>query len=129
MFGRINGVGSLLDFPLLWHSLVLVVGLAAVIPSRSGDLDSHANPSHSYEDAVARAEVRQTADDRVVAPGGRSILLTHGSRTPRVVVLLHGFTASPRQFEGIADSLFASGDNVYVPRLPHHGEQRGDVSA
>jgi esterase/lipase len=43
------------------------------------------------------------------------------------VVLFHGFTDSPRQFAALADSLFAGGDNVFVPRLPHHAERGKDV--
>src|SRR5262249_8926071 len=58
----------------------------------------------------------------VAAPGGATILMVHGARTPRAIVLLHGFTDSPRQFAALADSLYQSGDNVLVPRLPHHGE-------
>jgi esterase/lipase len=65
----------------------------------------------------------------VVAPGGRTVLLTHGRRTPRVDVLLHGFTDSPSQFAELADSLYQRGDNVYVPRLPHHAERSGDARA
>jgi esterase/lipase len=65
----------------------------------------------------------------VVAPGGRTILLTHGVRVPRVDVLLHGFTDSPSQFAELADSLYQRGDNVYVPRLPHHAERSGDARA
>ena len=50
-----------------------------------------------------------------------SILLTHGHVTPRVFVLLHGLTASPRQFLAFGEMLFARGSNVFVPRLPRHG--------
>ncbi len=50
-----------------------------------------------------------------------SILLSHGDRTPRAFLLLHGLTASPRQFETFAQLLFDRGSNVYVPRLPRHG--------
>jgi esterase/lipase len=72
---------------------------------------------------------RQVADERVAAPNGRTVLLTHGIRTPRVDILLHGFTDSPSQFAELADSLFRDGDNVYVPRLPHHAEHSGDARA
>ena len=48
--------------------------------------------------------------------------LDHGRRTPRAWVLLHGLTSCPRQFRRLADSLYARGDNVVVPRLPRHGE-------
>ena len=78
---------------------------------------------------MSLVERRQAADDRVVAPGGRTILLTHGMRMPRVDVLLHGFTDSPSQFAELADSLYQRGDNVYVPRLPHHAERSGDARA
>jgi len=109
--------------------LALVVGLAATIPLRSGDLRSHPFPVANYRSAIDQVERRQAADDRVVAPGGRTVLLTHGVRTPRVDVLLHGFTDSPSQFAELADSLFQRGDNVYVPRLPHHAERSGDARA
>jgi esterase/lipase len=107
---------------------MLILGLAAVLPATAGDVRSHPNPVHSYADAVARAKLQIAADDSVAAPGGSTILLTHGVRTPRVVVLLHGFTDSPRQFAALADSLYAQGDNVLVPRLPHHAERGKDAS-
>jgi esterase/lipase len=109
--------------------LALVVGLAATIPLRSGDLRSHPFPAADYRSAIDQVERRQAADDRVVAPGGRTLLLSHGMRTPRVDVLLHGFTDSPAQFAELADSLYQRGDNVYVPRLPHHAERSGDARA
>ena len=37
------------------------------------------------------------------------------------VVLLHGMSASPAQFERYARDLYARGHNVLVPRLPRHG--------
>jgi esterase/lipase len=107
---------------------MFILGLAAVLPATAGDVRSHPNPAHSYSDAIARAKLRIDADDSVAAPGGSTILLAHGARTPRVVVLLHGFTDSPRQFAVLADSLYAQGDNVFVPRLPHHAERGKDAS-
>jgi alpha-beta hydrolase superfamily lysophospholipase len=35
--------------------------------------------------------------------------------------LLHGLTASPRQFETFGRILYDRGSNVYIPRLPRHG--------
>ena len=85
-------------------------------------------PAPTYEEAIARVARRQAADDSVVAQGGRSVLLTHGQRTPRAYVLLHGFTNSPSQFVDLGDRLFATGDNVYIPRLPHHAERVSPVA-
>ena len=70
---------------------------------------------------------RQAADDSVVVSGGRSLLLTHGARTARVFVLLHGFTDLPEQFVVVGEHLFTGGANVYIPRLPHHGERRSPM--
>ncbi len=45
------------------------------------------------------------------------------------MLLLHGFTNSPRQFDSLAHMLFRNGNNVYIPRLPHHADlARGPAS-
>ena len=106
---------------------MLILGIAAVVPTTAGDVRSHANPAPDFEHAVDRARRLIAADSAIAAPGGAPILLVHEARAPRAVVLLHGFTDSPRQFASLADSLFAQGDNVFVPRLPHHAERGKDV--
>jgi esterase/lipase len=80
-------------------------------------------PTRDFAAAVASVERRQAQDDDVAAQGARSVLLSHGYRTPRVFVLLHGFSDSPSQFRAAGDHLFAAGDNVYIPRLPHHADR------
>jgi carboxylesterase len=37
------------------------------------------------------------------------------------VLLFHGYTAGPWQYEGLADKLHDAGFNVYAPRMPGHG--------
>ena len=106
---------------------MLILGIAAVVPATAGDVRSHPNPAPDFEHAVGRARQMVAADSAIAALGGAPILLVHGARAPRAVVLLHGFTDSPRQFATLADSLFAQGDNVFVPRLPHHAERGKDV--
>lgn len=39
------------------------------------------------------------------------------------VILLHGFTACPQQFWGLAPQLAAAGFDVFVPLLPGHGRR------
>ena len=97
----------------------------ALLPTGVTDLASHPAPAATYAAAVARIEARQAGDDRIAVPGGRTIFLTHGGRTARVVVLFHGLTNSPRQYDHLAAQLFAEGDNVYIPRLPRHAERGG----
>ncbi|CAN5903423.1 hypothetical protein BH11GEM1_BH11GEM1_19470 [soil metagenome] len=119
---------------MMWFAAAALVGLlviafAAVIPMHTREFISHGIPARDYADAVARATRQQDADDRVVAPGGRSVLMTHGARTDRCVILLHGLTNSPRQYEHLAARLYAAGDNVYIPLLPHHAELNGTVAS
>lgn len=109
------------------RSAVMVLGIAAALPTSPGDVRAHPQPSNSYRDAVARERAVIAADDSIVAEGGASILRVHGMKTPRAIILIHGFTDSPRQFAELADSLFADGDNVIVPRLPHHAVRGKDV--
>ncbi len=40
---------------------------------------------------------------------------------PRAVVLLHGLSNCPRQYQRLADELHARGHAVIAPRFPHHG--------
>jgi len=106
---------------------MLALGIAAILPASAGDVRSHAHPATGYGDAMLRARTWMATDSAIAAPGGETLLLSHGARRPRAVVLFHGFTDSPRQFAALADSLYARGDNVFVPRLPHHAERGKDV--
>lgn len=109
--------------------VTLLIALAAVIPYHTRHFHSLAKPARDYREAIGRVARQQQTDDLVVASGGRSVLLTHGGPTRRAVILLHGLTNSPKQYEHLAARLFASGDNVYVPRLPHHAERNGTVAS
>jgi hypothetical protein len=102
---------------------LLLLGLAWFLrPLPLDDLISTPSPALSYEEAMARwAETRATEAALPLHDGGRSIVLTHGHQTDRVFVLLHGLTNAPRQFRELGEELFATGANVVIPRLAHHG--------
>ncbi|MEU8220366.1 alpha/beta fold hydrolase [Micromonospora taraxaci] len=70
---------------------------------------------------AAEAQVAAEATDPEVRPESRSRLLSHGSRTDRAVLLLHGYTLAPEQYDELAQEFFDSGYNVWVPRAPQHG--------
>lgn len=114
---------------IAWHTVVLFFGLVAFTPTRLGDLHAHPMPIADFAAAVARIATIHAHEDSIVAPGGGSILLSHGHRTARVVVLFHGLTDSPLQYLPFAQRLYEQGDNVFVPRLPHHAEKTGNVAA
>lgn len=86
------------------------------------ELPSRAAPAPSYAVALARfAEVQRREAALPLLPVARSRLLEHGRPTDRVIVLLHGLTNCPAQFEQLGQSLYSRGWNVYIPRLPRHG--------
>lgn len=110
------------------RSTTLASGALSLALALTAHIASAQSPS-SYERAVATIVRRQADDDSVAVQGARSILLTRGARTARVIVLLHGLTDSPRQFEALAYRLQSDGNNVLVPRFPRHGLHRGDAKA
>ena len=75
--------------------------------------------------ALARERITATiardAADALINPVAVPRLYDHGAPTARCVVLFHGFTNCPQQFETFAKQLHAAGDTVYVPRIPQHG--------
>lgn len=99
--------------------IVFVFLLTAFLPTDTSSLVSHPHPAATYDDAVARARFFQRGDS-IATASGRSVLRVHGHRTSRAFVLFHGLTNSPYQFRDLADSIYAAGDNVFVPRLPWH---------
>ena len=91
----------------VWRGAMIVLGIAAVVPPHPATSARTRIRPTSYADAVARARALIAADDSIVAEGGATILRVHGRRAPRAIVLIHGFTDSPRQFAELADSLYA----------------------
>ena len=107
---------------LLIGAAALGLGIALFRPLDTADLVAIRIGVPTYDDAVQQVARNVAHEDTVAVAAGHSILLTHGARTARAIVLLHGVTNSPRQFRAFAEQLFREGANVYVPRLPHHAE-------
>lgn len=80
-------------------------------------------PAPSHDQAVAVIHSLIEATPAEVRPDARPILLDHGQRTPRAFVLLHGLSNNPAQFADLGRQLFERGHNVFIPRLPYHGEK------
>ena len=109
---------------LVAASIVVFFALTAFLPTNTDALVSHPHPATDYDAAVTRARLVERGDS-IATPSGRSVLRVHGHRTPRAFVLFHGLTNSPYQFRDLADSIYAAGDNVFVPRLPWHALPNG----
>ena len=60
----------------------------------------------SWEEAKARVAAIQAeeAADPTIVPECRTRLLDHGAPTAQVVVLFHGYTNCPKQYEKLAPS-------------------------
>lgn len=80
-----------------------------------------ATPTQNFEEAQARFALLRATESDEIAPHCRTALLTHGQRTPQAIVLIHGFTNCPHQFQKLAPLLHERGHNVLNLRLPGHG--------
>ena len=74
-----------------------------------------------YADGIRIAEELQALDGPDVNPLCHTRLYTHGERTKDALVLLHGFTNCPQQFDALGRQLHEAGWNVLIPRYPRHG--------
>jgi alpha-beta hydrolase superfamily lysophospholipase len=129
-----------MSWPLLIIALIVFLALAALAlfalrPSGLAQIHSHPHPSAGYDESVQRVAVLQAEERDGYHPECVTQLLTHGAKTERAVVLVHGYTSCPQQFLPLGRQFFERGDNVLVARLPHHGradrltEEQGGLRA
>ena len=74
-----------------------------------------------YDQAIRIAQELLDLDGPNVNPLCQTRLYTHGRRVGRSLVLLHGFTNCPKQFDSLGRQFFERGWNVVIPRYPRHG--------
>ena len=110
-------------------TVAVVVGVLLFTPLLDGSLQAQANPTSSYEGATARADDLLGADGDDINPVCRSRVYDQGESSDVAVVLLHGFTNCPQQWDAVAQAYVDAGYSVVVPRLPGHGEQDRLTSA
>ena len=106
---------------LVLLGLVACGALALLAPLRPVRSISAPQPAAGYDAARARLEALGNDDTCSVAPECRTIVLAHGARVRHVVVLFHGLTNCPAQFDSLGRLLYARGANVVIPVLPRHG--------
>jgi carboxylesterase len=91
------------------------------LPLTPRGLGSHPHPARNYAEALDSVAAFARADSGGIAPECRSELYTHGRRVHHAIVMFHGLTNCPAQFDSLARVAYARGANVFVPRLPRHG--------
>jgi alpha-beta hydrolase superfamily lysophospholipase len=83
---------------------------------------SRANPVANHEEALVRVKALQEAEAQ---DSTRDVCITklydHGQQTEHVIILIHGFTNCPEQFNELGKQHFDAGNNVLIPRMPYHG--------
>lgn len=89
----------------------------------SSIVERRARPAPGRAEAFERFAALRRADDARILPGAVSRFYAHEERSRIAVVLLHGFTNNPAQFDRLAPALHARGHSVIVPRLPGHGDR------
>src|SRR5439155_19595433 len=96
-------------------AIAITVGLAMAWIARplgSRGLGPEPRPARDFGEALALVARLRAADTAAISPECRTLFLSHGHRTARVIVLLHGLTNCPAQFDSLARGAFARGANV-----------------
>jgi alpha-beta hydrolase superfamily lysophospholipase len=110
-----------------WRTVRLVLAAlalllwAALTPWNIHGLPAASHPCSTYDEAMGRVAALESRETAAMNPRCRLQLMTHGARTERCVVLVHGYSACPDQFHELGERFFARGDNVLIAPLPHHG--------
>jgi esterase/lipase len=97
---------------VLWIAMAPIPAVRASAP---------ASPARDHEAALARFHRARAGTDSSVRADCLPRLFTHGHKAERAVVLLHGFTNCPKQFDSLAVILYERGFNLYLPLVPRHG--------
>ncbi|MFN2292679.1 MAG: alpha/beta hydrolase [Anaerolineae bacterium] len=120
---RVLGIVGIVLLAVL--AIILLLGL---VPLSSQGLQTEPDPAPTYEEALARFEQVELAEQAIVNDLGHSRLLVHGERTATAYVLVHGTTNSPEQWQELGDTLYNEGYNVLILRMPYHGLESHQVS-
>ena len=76
---------------------------------------------NDYSEGMRIAATLQDLDGPNVNPLCRTRVYSHRRRVERSLVLLHGFTNCPQQFDALGRQFHERGWNVVIPRYPRHG--------
>ena len=74
-----------------------------------------------YSEGMRIAATLHDLDGPNVNPLCYTRVYTHGRRVERSLLLLHGFTNCPQQFNALGRQFHERGWNVLIPRYPRHG--------
>src|SRR5215216_1022009 len=106
-------------FAFVFLSMIFWV---AFRPLSIGEFESQPEPVANFEEAITLVKAMQQEDNQDLAwDVCVTQLYDHGKQAQHVIVLLHGFTNCPEQFNKLGKQYYEAGYNVFIPRLPYHG--------
>ena len=109
----------------LWLIICLGLLLALLIvlfwPVNTKDLTSHPSPVQTYEQAEQQIQSLQTQEASDHNPVCQTQFMSHGEKTQRAIVFIHGYTNCPFQFVELGKLFYQQGYNVLIVPLPSHG--------
>ena len=120
---------------ILIIAVLLGLVISLFIPWNVSGLSSHPNPAKSYPEAVQRIEAMQSNNAAKMNPDCITQFMTHGQKAQQVIVMVHGYTNCPKQFQELGQRFFDLGYNVLIAPLPHHGladrmtDEQGQLTA
>ncbi len=106
---------------LLISCLMIATVLMILTPWKSGHIAAHPQPAQNYTEALHLVELLRAEEPQEMDPLNRAKLMTHGNKTDRAIILVHGYTSDPQQFQELGSRFYALGYNVLIAPLPHHG--------
>ncbi len=88
--------------------------------------DNRSLTASQLHSAVNYAETLRRVEQKIAAevnfnPDSHTFLLTHGTKTEKIIVFVHGCPSNPYPFEMIATQFFDQGYNVLAMAMPYHG--------
>lgn len=110
---------ALIAIPLLILVILTIIYLSSI---KNPSLRNTPQTQFTYEQAVKTVEAARAEEKSLgVSDDGLSVLLTHGKKTDRAVIMMHGYSMYPAQFSELGKQFYDKGYNVYIPRFPQHG--------
>lgn len=104
----------------VFYSIIIII-ILLYKPLNTSSLFSNPNPISSHELAIAKIQELKLLDTADINPVCHTIFMDHGRKTEKVLVIFHGYTNCPKQFEKLGQMFYDRGFNVFIPRIPHHG--------
>ncbi len=115
---------------ILWAIISLVIlalAIAAVIyfwPTKKSEFQSANIIRQDYTASMSSIEkqIQDEQKDSSLRQECRSFSRTHGQKTAKAVLLIHGVSGCTGDMSDIAEVFYNQGYNVYAPRVAKHGD-------